>query len=170
MRFYTIAILVLLMSCADPLGEGNGAGQGSSDVSQTALGEKEVKVLADSSFTDMVRGQMDYYSYAGEDTVYIGSPGTMYRWKNRKEIQDTYEIVEVDSVSDVAVAFIRYSVGSNIFRDVEWGERYDGYWFSRSSYFGTNTRFTDEEEERITDLRGRAVEWVDNGATIWGTR
>ena len=132
--------------------------------------DRVVKVVADSSFRDMVLGQRSYSTYAGRDTVYIASPRDLFMWENREEIKDTYEIVEVDSAAGVAAAFVRYSVGSDIFREVKWGEEYRGRWFpsyGSYGYFSEGSRFTSEQQKQLEEIDAQATEWENNGATVW---
>ena len=49
----------------------------------------------------------------------------------REEILRTLEIVELNEENNIGIAFIRYSIGTKVFRTTEWLKKYDGkYWCS----------------------------------------
>lgn len=95
----------------------------------TASTSPGVKVVADTSVGATVR---EYVATAwcgeGLSGAALFQAVNIYRYENCNEIQETLEVVKVRDEESTSAAFIRYSVGTKVFREVMWfqniGERY----------------------------------------------
>lgn len=92
----------------------------------------------------------------------------IYRYENCGELQETLEIPEVREGLDrhgntVSAAFLRYSIGTKVFREVLWfrkiGERY-------ASTTDRPTSYSDEEDWNAEALEAaeEADNWEENSA------
>ncbi|MEX0663005.1 MAG: hypothetical protein WEA58_12575 [Balneolaceae bacterium] len=86
---------------------------------------------------------------------------------NNEEIKSTLEVAEVLNADDISLALIRYSVGSNIFRDAVWLRNYNGKWtISSNQYFSTydDDPFKDGNPERAEEIINKEDEWTENSS------
>lgn len=73
---------------------------------------------------------------------------------NRKEILNNLEIVEVIENENVAIAFIRFSVGTNIYRNALWLRKVENKYWYLISYV---SKYTAEDDNNLKDK----IEWVE---------
>jgi len=86
-----------------------------------------------------------------------------YRIKNRKEILDTLEIAEVAQNDGFAVAFVRYSIGADIFRKAHWLASVDQKWYW-VSYISESSDQKPADEEWFSTMLEKAETWEDEGS------
>jgi hypothetical protein len=92
-----------------------------------------------------------------------------YLLDHRDEIEQTFKVVQVDSVRDYGVALYRFSIASNIIRGNYEMARYDSLWYPTSVYLGS-----DEKESlppdilrRFEAIKEKQVEWMENSTPIF---
>ncbi|MBT4851327.1 MAG: hypothetical protein HON37_04570 [Candidatus Marinimicrobia bacterium] len=110
-----------------------------------------------------------YYSIQGTGPNF--SMRGIFWDRNRDEILESLELVEIFEKNNVGLAFLRFSVGLKIFRKVEWIKKYDNnYWclagyISTFSYeqFGTEIGFANW----IKEMDDKANKWKAESAEIY---
>ncbi len=73
---------------------------------------------------------------------------------HREEIKKTLEVVEVMENGNLAIAFVRYSIGSDLYREVKWLRKVDSSWTINLGYY---SKYTDEEDDPV--LKGK-MDWL----------
>jgi hypothetical protein len=89
---------------------------------------------------------------------------------HRDEMLKTLEIVDVTQTDKIAVAFVRYSVGSNVYREGVWMRRVDGRWrVCSSQYFSSfgDDPFNDGKPDEAKKLIKRLDDWEKDAKTWW---
>jgi hypothetical protein len=82
----------------------------------------------------------------------------------------TLEIVETAQTDKVAVAFVRYSIGAHIYRDVASLRKIDGEWrlqFFRHFNGSSDDPFGDGKGDRAKAIIKRADEWRESNKEEW---
>ena len=91
-----------------------------------------------------------------------------FMYRNRSEVLKTLEIVDVPTNGDLAVAFLRFSVGTRVFRDTHWLRKVDGqYWFiTYVSKYGAESEDPNyiQKAEWIAAMEKRKEEWEKGSA------
>ncbi len=88
---------------------------------------------------------------------------------HRDEMLKTLEVVETKESANIGVAFIRYSVGTKMYRKGIWMRKVDGNWrVCQSQYFSTygDDPFKDGKPDDAKKLIERVDEW-EKGANEW---
>lgn len=114
-------------------------------------GAKEPKMLVESMFDRMTDGLALQAEQA-------------FKIKNRSEILKTLEIAEVVQDGDYAVAFVRYSVGSDVFRNSFWLARVGDKWYW-IGYLSNYSKQKPKNEEWFTKMEEKMKKWDDEGST-----
>ena len=130
---------------------------------------QQIKVIADSTVEATVRSHATT-AWCGEGLsgTYASNAEFLYRYEHCDEVLETLEITEVregldDGGNAVSAAFLRYSIGTKIFRDVLWfrqiGDRYAQTGDRPSTY-------SDEEDwsAKALEIAEEADTWEDNSA------
>ena len=90
---------------------------------------------------------------------------------NRAEILNNLEIVELVEKENVAIAFIRYSVGTKIFRDAIWLRKVENkYWYIISyvsKYTAEDDSYLKDKMEWVEEMLEKENNWEENSAEKW---
>ena len=93
-----------------------------------------------------------------------GSVENYFKYHNRNEILKTLEVVKVQTNGVLAVAFVRYSVGTKIFRETEWLRKVDGrYWFSTYLY----KSMAETSKDPVLKQNGKWIEEMEMQIENW---
>jgi len=82
----------------------------------------------------------------------------------------TLEVVETAETDNVAVGFVRYSIGATIYRDAVWMRRIDGQWQPAwNQYFSEyeDDPFGDGKPDNAKALIKRVSEWEKQSPKSW---
>lgn len=117
--------------------------------------------------SDTIQATLETYiekvglGYSVKDVPLIFDLSYFYR-HNRNEISKTLEIVDVVECQRIGVAFMRYSIGTDIFREVVWFKKINDKWticLSPSFYAFSDDPFLDGKPERAKEIIERAEKW-----------
>jgi hypothetical protein len=90
--------------------------------------------------------------------------------RHREEMLRTLEIAETVETEKVGVCFVRYSIGSDIYREVTWLRKLEGAWFvcerQYVSSYGDDP-LKDGKPDRAKELIKRTEEWEKNSKERW---
>ena len=114
-------------------------------------GAKEPKMLVESMFDRMTDG----LALEAEQAFKI---------KNRREILKTLEVAEIAQDGDYAVAFVRYSVGTEVFRDSNWLARVGDKWYW-VGYLSEYSKQKPKNEKWFTEMNEKKKKWDGEGST-----
>lgn len=127
--------------------------------------EGEVKVVADTSVRATVRSYAAT-AWCGEGLsgAVLYQASSIYRYENCEEVQETLEITDVRSAGAVTAAFLRYSIGTKVFRKALWFRKVG------DKYAVTGDRpmtYSDEEDwsSEAIELAEEADKWKKESAT-----
>lgn len=112
----------------------------------------------------VARGQYDY----SEGGILSTLP-QHHSYRNREEILDTYEIVEIDSLGNLALALSRYSIGGDVFRESMYLIRQDGRWYPHPRYlisYPEREDLPDELKAQYEELIEKETNWLENSAKV----
>jgi hypothetical protein len=157
-KILLFSIFVSLLGCSD------GGRSTSTQEANETVREGPI-VLADSTvegYVDKMVSTVWCGDYAGSENDILWTARDVYIYENCDELQETMELVEAKSADGITAVFIRYSVGTKIFRDVVWLRRVRNRYartFDRPSEYGD----TDWSEAAI-ELREEADTWEDESA------
>ena len=86
-----------------------------------------------------------------------------FRAAHRNEILTNLEIVDTSESGDHAIAFFRYSIGTDIFREAYWVGNVNGmwYWIPHLSEYSDNKP---TDEEWLKRMMERKEKWEDESA------
>ena len=90
--------------------------------------------------------------------------------RHRDEMLQTLEVVETAETDNVAVGFVRYSIGATIYRDAVWMRRIDGQWQPAwNQYFSEyeDDPFGDGKPDNAKALIKRVSEWEKQSPKSW---
>ena len=90
--------------------------------------------------------------------------------KHRDEMLKTLEVVETVETEKLAVSFVRYSVGTTVYRDSVWMRKFDGRWLiSANQYFSEygDDPFGDGKPDQAKALIKRVDAWEKETANKW---
>lgn len=153
-------ILLLILSTAVLLGCHRNT---SSDSASSTAKEGSIQIVADSTTEGAVHKYVST-AWCGEglsEAVLTSALG-IFRYKNCSEIQETLEVTDVRSAEGVTGAFLRYSVGTKVFRDVFWLRKINGR-YARIFRNYPNT-YSDNWGESAQSLREDADSWEGESA------
>jgi hypothetical protein len=103
------------------------------------------------------------------DYLYLVDRNSFLRL-HRDEMLKTLEVVEAVETTNVAVGFVRYSIGATVYRDAVWMRKVDGQWRASSSqYFSDYEKdpFGDGKPEEAKALIKRVSNWKDESPKAW---
>jgi hypothetical protein len=86
---------------------------------------------------------------------------------NYDEISKTLEVAETLYADSISLVLIRYSVGSDLFRESVWLRKYKSNWtVSVSQYFSVydDDPFNDGKLERAERIINKEEQWTDNSS------
>lgn len=161
-------VLYLFFVSALVIGCQNTGGQ-SATTESTDNEQEGIKIVADTSVEGTVRSHVSTL-WCGEDLSgsYASNATFLYRYENCDEVLETLEIAEVregldDSGNTVSAAFLRYSIGTKVFRDVLWFRQVGDRYARTRNRPGT---YSDEEDWSAEALRiaEEADTWEENSA------
>jgi len=99
-----------------------------------------------------------------EDVAYF------YR-TNRTEILKNLEIVELIENENVAIAFIRFSVGTSVYRNALWFRKIENkYWYIInyvSKYNAEDDNYLKDKMEWVEKMIDKEDKWEENSASMW---
>ena len=126
------------------------------------------QTLADTSATQTA---LNYFEWRYTDFERLERPlfsDHDFWFKNHKEeVQETLEVADVLKANNLAIALLRFSVGSDIYREAIWLRKYDGLWtVSSNQYFSTygDDPFGDGQPDRAERIIEKEEEWTENSA------
>lgn len=129
-----------------------------------------IKVVADTTVEATVQSHVAT-AWCGEGLsgTYVSNAEFTYRYEHCDEVLETLEITEVregldDSGNTVSAAFLRYSIGTKVFRDVLWFHKI-GNRYARTGH--RPSTYSDEEDWGANALKiaEEADTWEENSAT-----
>jgi len=89
---------------------------------------------------------------------------------HREEMLKTLEVVDTSQTDNIAVAFIRYSIGSTVYRDAVWMRKVDGRWLvCWKQYFSDygDDPFGDGKPDAAKAVIKRVNEWEQESPKEW---
>ena len=89
--------------------------------------------------------------------------------QSRPEILKTFEVVEVVQNSPVALALVRYSVGSKIFREAFWIRKVSNDRWSYEPYISkySDDKWVKENTKWIEEMSEKKDTWQKGSASKW---
>lgn len=81
-----------------------------------------------------------------------------YQAKHRDEILDTMEVADTQQKGGWAIVFVRYSIGSEIYRKTHWMRRIDGAWYWLL-YLSEYSDHKPEDEAWLKEMVKKAEKW-----------
>jgi hypothetical protein len=104
-----------------------------------------------------------------EDYAYLLDRPTFLRL-HRDEMIKTLEVVETPETPNVAVAFVRYSIGATVYREAVWMRRIEGQWRATlGQYFSDYEKdpFGDGKPDEAKALIKRVTDWKGQSPKSW---
>jgi hypothetical protein len=170
MRYTTLLVsILLLIGCTnqqnnDQSGQNESTSLGAATLEKAA--QKRIQYEIEEGIPRRVGGRISSNLY---DQLPFPTAFRQYLLDHRDEIEQTFKVVQVDSVRDYGVALYRFSIGSNIIRGNYEMARYDSLWHPASVYLGS-----DEKESlppdilrRYEEIQEKRVEWMENSTPIF---
>lgn len=117
----------------------------------------------------------DYYKTIFNWTSGPNSDIKVFLNSNRQEILSTLECSEVVEAKDknLALAFVRFSIGTTIVRQGLWFHRLEDNW-TKTGINSLNYSYEyagyKEKDEELKDLLERKEKWEDENPEIWWVR
>lgn len=103
----------------------------------------EPKILPSSDLEKAVNDYVEFQVSGGFGLGYVVIDNAYYDWLHRDEILNTLEIVKIDTLEDRAAVFVRWTVGTNIFREGYMFRNVEGVWaltYDREIYFSDHDK------------------------------
>lgn len=161
-----LRILPLLLCGAVLFGCQNNPGQSDTPTSEsTEESGPNLKVVADTSVQSTVREYVaTFWCGDGLSGAAVAQASDIYRYENCEEVQETLEITDVRNAGEVTAAFLRYSIGTKVFREALWFRQVEErYALSRDR----PTTYSDEDDwsRAALELAEEADKWEEESAT-----
>jgi hypothetical protein len=142
--------------------------EGCSDAPRTSTPNSEPRTVADLSrvYLGDVRWRLPDRD---RDYLYLIDRNNFLRL-HRDEMLKTLEVVETAETSNVAVGFVRYSIGATVYRDAIWMRKVDGQWRATlTQYFSDYEKdpFGDGKPEEAKVLIKRVSDWRGESPKAW---
>ncbi len=104
---------------------------------------------------------VSFMSLVTDDILLYASQA--YRAAHRDEILKNLEVIDVSESEDYCIAFIRYSIGTDIFREAYWFGKVDEKWY-RIPYFSEYSDSKPADEEWFKKMIDRKKKWEEESA------